>query len=194
MTHSETASGATDLTGSVLIAMPGMGDERFEHAVIYLCAHSDEGAMGLILNKPSADVTLEGLFEQLGIDAEPGSGQQPVHFGGPVEMGRGFVLHSADYRSELTTLQVDDAIFMTGTLDVLEHIARGDGPRDWMAMLGYAGWGPGQLEGELAENAWLVCPASRELVFATPDAGKWSAALDVLGIPALALSGEGGRA
>ncbi|WP_353474527.1 YqgE/AlgH family protein [Salipiger sp. H15] len=194
MTHAQIASGATDLTGSVLIAMPGMGDERFEHAVIYLCAHSDEGAMGLIVNKPSADVTLEGLFEQLGIDAAPGSHPEPVHFGGPVEMGRGFVLHSADYRSELTTLQVDDGFSMTGTLDVLEHIARGDGPDDWIAMLGYAGWGPGQLEGELAQNAWLVCPASRELVFGTPDAGKWGAALDSLGIAALALSGEGGRA
>ncbi|AWI85625.1 hypothetical protein CEW88_18110 [Alloyangia pacifica] len=194
MTHAQIASGATDLTGSVLIAMPGMGDERFEHAVIYLCAHSDEGAMGLILNKPSSDVTLEGLFEQLGIDAAPGSGQVPVHFGGPVEMGRGFVLHSDDYRSELTTLQVDDGFSMTGTLDVLEHIARGDGPDAWIAMLGYAGWGPGQLEDELAENAWLVCPASHELVFGTPDDAKWGAALDSLGIAALALSAEGGRA
>ncbi|MCA0846542.1 YqgE/AlgH family protein [Salipiger thiooxidans] len=188
------ASGATDLTGKMLIAMPGMGDPRFEHAVVYMCAHSDEGAMGLIVNKPSGDVTMAALLEQLSISPAPGLDLRQVHFGGPVEVGRGFVLHTPDYKSGLTTLQVDEDFNMTGTLDVLETIARGNPPERWMAMLGYAGWGPGQLEGELAQNAWLVCDASPELVFDTADASKWEAALNSMGIPAHLLSAEGGTA
>ena len=190
----DSASEPTDLTGKILIAMPGMGDPRFEHSVIYLCAHSEEGAMGLIVNKPSADVSMAALLEQLSITPSPGLGPRQVHFGGPVEMGRGFVLHSPDYMSGLTTLQVNDGFAMTGTLDVLETIARGDGPAHWMAMLGYAGWGPGQLEEELAENGWLVCDATPELVFETADASKWEAALNSMGVSAHLLSAEGGRA
>ena len=190
----DSASEPTDLTGKILIAMPGMGDPRFEHSVIYLCAHSEEGAMGLIVNKPSADVSMAALLEQLSITPSPGLGPRQVHFGGPVEMGRGFVLHSPDYMSGLTTLQVNDGFSMTGTLDVLETIARGDGPANWMAMLGYAGWGPGQLEEELAENGWLVCDATPELVFETADASKWEAALNSMGVSAHLLSAEGGRA
>ncbi|EPX76550.1 YqgE/AlgH family protein [Salipiger mucosus] len=189
-----TPSGASDLTGRMLIAMPGMGDERFEQALVFVCAHSDEGAMGLIVNKPSSEVTMTALLEQLSIEPEAEMGDRHVHFGGPVEMGRGFVLHSADYSSELTTLQVDGTFHMTGTLDVLEHIARGDGPADWMAMLGYAGWGPGQLEAELTQNGWLVCDAAPELVFRTPDPEKWGAALKSLGVSAHLLSAEGGSA
>jgi putative transcriptional regulator len=190
----DSAPEPTDLTGKILIAMPGMGDPRFEHSVIYLCAHSEEGAMGLIVNKPSADVSMAALLEQLSITPSPGLGPRQVHFGGPVEMGRGFVLHSPDYMSGLTTLQVNEAFAMTGTLDVLETIARGDGPAHWMAMLGYAGWGPGQLEEELAENGWLVCDATPELVFETADASKWEAALNSMGVSAHLLSAEGGRA
>ncbi len=190
----DSASEPTDLTGKILIAMPGMGDPRFEHSVIYLCAHSEEGAMGLIVNKPSADVSMAALLEQLSITPSPGLGPRQVHFGGPVEMGRGFVLHSPDYMSGLTTLQVNDGFSMTGTLDVLETIARGDGPANWMAMLGYAGWGPGQLEEELAANGWLVCDATPELVFETADASKGEAALNSMGVSAHLLSAEGGRA
>ncbi|APX22097.1 UPF0301 protein [Salipiger profundus] len=190
----DTANGATDLTGKLLIAMPGMGDPRFEHSVVYMCAHSDEGAMGLIINKPSGDVTMAALLDQLSITAEPGLDLKHVHFGGPVEMGRGFVLHSPDYMSGLTTLQVDPRFSMTGTLDVLETIARGEGPAHWLAMLGYAGWGPGQLEAELTQNGWLVCDATPDLVFETPDLGKWEAALNSMGIPAHLLSAEGGSA
>ncbi|MCA1287520.1 YqgE/AlgH family protein [Salipiger bermudensis] len=190
----DSAAEPTDLTGKILIAMPGMGDPRFEHSVIYLCAHSEEGAMGLIVNKPSADVSMAALLEQLSITPSPGLGPRQVHFGGPVEMGRGFVLHSPDYMSGLTTLQVNDGFSMTGTLDVLETIARGDGPANWMAMLGYAGWGPGQLEEELAANGWLVCDATPELVFETADASKWEAALNSMGVSAHLLSAEGGRA
>lgn len=184
----------TDLTGQLLIAMPGMPDPRFEHSLIYLCAHSDEGAMGLIVNKPSADVTFGNLIDQLSIDEGPEDvAGLRVHFGGPVELGRGFVLHSPDFRSEMTTLNVDDGFAMTGTLDVLENIARGTGPAKRLIVLGYAGWGPGQLESEIAANGWLTCDASTALVFDTADGDKWEAALGTLGISPLALSSEGGR-
>ncbi|WP_411222195.1 YqgE/AlgH family protein [Marivita sp. S2033] len=184
----------TDLTGQLLIAMPGMPDPRFEHSLIYLCAHSDEGAMGLIVNKPSADVTFGNLLDQLSIDSPEDVAETQVHFGGPVELGRGFVLHSTDFMSDLTTLEVDEEFSMTGTLDVLENIAAGTGPEKRLILLGYAGWGPGQLESEIASNGWLICDATSDLVFATPDSDKWEAALATLGITPLALSAEGGRA
>ena len=184
----------TDLTGKLLIAMPGMGDPRFAHSVVYLCAHSNEGAMGLIINKPNSDVSMTMLLEQLSIDSSADMTGQKVHYGGPVEMGRGFVLHSPEYESVVTTLEVTGGIHMTATLDVLEDIARGRGPKDRLMMLGYAGWGPGQLEAELADNGWLVCDASPDLVFHTQDGGKWEAALATLGVSAVALSSEGGRA
>jgi len=184
----------TDLTGQLLIAMPGMSDPRFEHSLIYLCAHSDDGAMGLIVNKPSADVSFGNLVDQLSIDSPEDVSDKRVHFGGPVELGRGFVLHSPDFRSEMTTLNVDDGFAMTGTLDVLENIALGTGPKQHLVMLGYAGWGPGQLESEIAANGWLTCDASPDLVFQADDAAKWEGALGSLGITPLALSAEGGRA
>lgn len=184
----------TDLTGQLLIAMPGMPDPRFEHSLIYLCAHSDEGAMGLIVNKPSADVTFGNLIDQLPIDAVQDTPDIRVHFGGPVELGRGFVLHSPDFDSDMTTLHVDDRFSMTGTLDVLESIARGAGPAKRLIALGYAGWGPGQLENEIAENGWLTCDARPDLVFDIADSDKWEAALKTLGISPLMLSAAGGRA
>jgi putative transcriptional regulator len=183
-----------DLTGQLLIAMPGMPDPRFEHSVIYVCSHSDEGAMGLIINKPSADVTFGNLLDQLSIDSTKGVADISVHFGGPVELGRGFVLHSPDFRSDMATLKVNDAFAMTGTLDVLENIASGTGPIKRLIALGYSGWGPGQLESEIAANGWLTCAATMGLVFDTKDDDKWQAALGSLGISPLALSAEGGRA
>ena len=191
MIESETI---TDLTGKLLIAMPGMGDPRFERSVVFMCAHSDEGGMGLIVNKPTQDVTLSQLLEQLSIQPRSDIRGVPVHYGGPVEQGRGFVLHSPDYVSAVTTLQVNDRFSMTATLDVLEEIAAGMGPARRLLLLGYAGWGPGQLEGEIVQNGWLTCEATPELVFHTPDIDKWEAALASIGVPALALSGEGGRA
>ncbi|MFP4273392.1 MAG: YqgE/AlgH family protein [Paracoccaceae bacterium] len=185
---------ATPLTGQLLIAMPGMADPRFEHAVVFVCAHSEEGAMGLIVNKPTEDVTLTDLLDQLSIETLPDARRLKVHFGGPVEAGRGFVLHSPDYQSSISSLQVDDRFCMTATLDVLEEFARGAGPRQALMALGYAGWGPGQLEAELAQNGWLTCDADPALVFSTDDAGKWQAALRLLGVDALMLSGSGGRA
>ncbi|MGY9046983.1 hypothetical protein P775_25585 [Puniceibacterium antarcticum] len=184
----------TGLTGKLLIAMPGMADPRFDQAVIFLCAHSDEGAMGLMVNKPTSEVTLRMLLEQLSIDPVADIDGLQVHYGGPVEMGRGFVLHSPDYESVVATLEVDDRFHMTATLDVLESIAIGAGPETRLMLLGYAGWGPGQLEGELAANGWLICDASPELVFRVEDDDKWEAALNSLGVSPLNLSSEGGRA
>lgn len=184
-----------DLTGKLLIAMPGMGDPRFERAVILMCAHNPEAAMGLIVNKPMPDVDFADLVRQLQI----GGGGRPkgdisVHFGGPVEHGRGFVLHSGDYGSNASTLHVGGDFGMTATLDVLEDIARGGGPRQAFLALGYAGWGPGQLESEIVRNGWLTAEATPDLVFDADNAAKWGKALKTLGVDPLTLSSDAGRA
>lgn len=183
-----------NLTSKLLIAMPGMGDPRFEHAVVFLCSHGDEGAMGLIVNKPAQDVRLSDLLDQLEIKPESPGYNLPVHFGGPVESARGFVLHSPDYKSSLQSMPVSDEFSMTATLDVLEDIAEGIGPKHAMLMLGYAGWGPMQLENEIAMNGWLTTDSSTELVFGLADADKWNAALKTLGVDALTLSASAGHA
>ncbi|WP_406650317.1 YqgE/AlgH family protein [Aliisedimentitalea scapharcae] len=184
-----------DLTGKLLIAMPGMGDMRFEHTVIYLCSHSDDGAMGLIVNKAAVDVRLAELLKQLEIKPESEErANLPIHFGGPVETARGFVLHTADYDASLHSMHVDEAFSMTATLDILEDIAAGRGPRKVLMMLGYAGWGPGQLEDEIAKNGWLTTDASQDLVFDVDDNTKWEAALQSLGVDPLSLSGSAGHA
>lgn len=183
-----------DLTGQLLIAMPGMGDPRFTGSVVFLCAHSADGTMGLIVNKPTGDLVLRDLLEQLEIKAGAGTPDMPVYFGGPVEHGRGFVLHEAGYESAISTLKVNDRFAMTATLDILEDMAGGRGPSKALVALGYAGWGPGQLEGEIAQNGWLVCAAEPSLVFDREDAAKWQAALTTLGISPLTLSADAGRA
>jgi putative transcriptional regulator len=185
---------ALDLTGRLLVAMPGMGDPRFDRSVIFMCAHSPEGSMGLIVNKPTPGVTMDALLDQLDIATGPGSKDRIVHFGGPVEHGRGFVLHSGDYNVNRSTLKVCDRFGMTATLDVLDHIARGIGPARSMLMLGYSGWGPGQVEDEIARNGWLVVDATEALVFSPDDGRKWEAALRSLGIDPLLLSAAAGRA
>ncbi|ARC89294.1 YqgE/AlgH family protein [Rhodovulum sp. MB263] len=183
------------LGGKLLIAMPGMGDPRFERSVVYLCAHSDEGAMGLIVNKPLSEISFSDLLDQLEIDRSPGAQDIRVHFGGPVEHARGFVLHSGDYRTKRdTTLRVDSDFGMTATLDILEAIAQGDGPSESLLALGYAGWGPGQLEGEILQNGWLTCDARPGLVFGGADAQKWERALRAMGVDPLVLSSAAGRA
>ncbi|NKB29140.1 MAG: YqgE/AlgH family protein [Rhodobacteraceae bacterium] len=184
----------SDLTGQLLIAMPGMGDPRFEKSVVFICAHSDEGSMGLIVNKPTPELPFEALLKQLDIDVGPAARQIRVHFGGPVENGRGFVLHSADYDGNDSTLKVDDDFGMTATLDILEDLARGKGPDQALLALGYAGWGPGQLEDEIIQNGWLTAEAAESLVFAPDDAAKWTGALNSLGIDPLTLSAAAGRA
>lgn len=183
-----------DLTGKLLVAMPGMGDPRFDRSVVFLCAHSPDGAMGLIVNKPAGEVVLGDVLEQLDIDAVGVAAQMPVHFGGPVETTRGFVLHTQDYESRLQTLKVGSAFGMTATLDILEDIAQGQGPQKSLVTLGYAGWGPGQLEQELGQNGWLTANAEPALIFDTPEEGKWTAALSSLGIDPLILSATSGRA
>ena len=188
-----TGAATLDLTGQLLVAMPGMGDPRFDRSVVFVCAHSDDGAMGLIVNKPAADMRLGELFDQLEIACGGPAQAQPVYFGGPVETQRGFVLHGADYTSRLQTLEVG-AFGMTATQDVLEDIAIGEGPERALVMLGYAGWGPGQLEGEIVRNGWLTVGATPQLVFGTGDTSKWMKALGALGIDPLGRSGEAGRA
>lgn len=183
-----------DLSGKLLIAMPDMGDPRFDRSVILICAHSDEGAMGLMVNRATGELRLSNLTEQLDIETDPDYGQQPVCIGGPVEQERGFVLHTRDYTSAISTMPVTDDIAMTGTLDVLEDLAEGRGPHRARILLGYCGWGPGQLENEIAHNAWLVGDASFDLVFETADLRKWESALEHQKISALTLSSTAGRA
>ncbi len=185
---------STNLAGKLLIAMPGMLDPRFDHSVVFLCAHSREGTMGLVVNKPAGDIDLGDLLQQLGIPVGPKAVGQPIFYGGPVEMGRGFVLHSGEYGVDAGTLRINDAFAMTATREVLEDISAGQGPRVALPALGYAGWGPGQLEGEIRANAWLTAEADQEIVFQAANADKWEAALAKLGISPLALSAEGGRA
>lgn len=181
------------LTGQVLIAMPGMRDPRFAQTVVYLCAHSADGAMGLIINKPLTGLTFEGLLKQLGIEPVPPSRTIRMHAGGPVETGRGFVLHTTDWIQE-GSLKVDEAFALTASIDVLKEIARGGGPRQGFLALGYAGWGPGQLDDEIAQNAWLSAPADEALLFGADLGAKWRAALARLKVDPLLLSGSAGRA
>jgi len=177
-----------------LIAMPSMGDTRFERSLIYMCAHSEDGAMGLIVNKPAPNLKFDDLLQQLDIEVAGNKNPIRVHFGGPVEHGRGFVLHSPDYESKESTLVVDDRFGMTATLDIIEDISNGEGPDSCLLALGYAGWGPGQLEGELQANGWLTCDASPEIVFSADNGEKWAAALGTLGISPSLLSPTGGYA
>ena len=181
------------LEGQLLIAMPAMTDPRFERTVIYLCAHNPEGAMGLVVNKLFDEIDFEQLLSQLEITPADASPQMSIHFGGPVESQRGFVLHTAEYVGE-GTVAVDDQVALTATLDILKVLASGSGPRSTMLALGYAGWGPGQLEGEITENAWLHAPFDEALVFDNKVDTKWQRALSSIGVDLSSLSGTAGRA
>lgn len=183
-----------DLTGKMLIAMPGMGDPMFAKSVIFLCAHSDEGAMGLVVNQPTGDVSFDDLLRQLEISATMPVSDIVVRIGGPVEHGRGFVLHSSDWRTGEATLSVDERFGMTATLDILDAMANGNGPSDALLALGYSGWGPGQLESEIQRNGWLTTEAAPDIVFARDDSSKWERALATLGVDPLTLSAAAGRA
>ena len=188
------------LDGHLLIAMPGMGDPRFDRAVIYLCAHSPEGAMGIRINQASPRLTFTEVLSRLQIlpdrDIElPASASEiPVHQGGPVETGRGFVLHSADYAIDKSTLLIDDNLCLTATLDILRAIATGGGPKKALLALGYAGWGPGQLDEELRANGWLHCPGRPELIFDPGLDEKYANALAEIGVDPAMLSTEAGSA
>ncbi|MCL5778791.1 YqgE/AlgH family protein [Limibaculum sp. FT325] len=182
------------LDGQILIAMPSMSDPRFQRSLVYLCAHSDEGAMGLVVNREAGDLTLADLFGTLGIPLGAALRDVRVRQGGPVEPGRGFVLHSTDYESAEATMHVNDSVSMTATLDILHAMGAGHGPRDAIVALGYAGWAPGQLEAELRQNGWLTCEADRELLFGDDQSRKWERALAKLGISASMLVSPGGSA
>jgi putative transcriptional regulator len=189
------------LDGHLLIAMPVMGDPRFERSVIYLCAHSSEGAMGIIVNRPAGSIDFPELLVQLDIieDAEqiklPETAEtMKVLKGGPVDTGRGFVLHSSDYFIENATLKIDDGICLTATVDILKAIAKGSGPRHAILALGYAGWAPGQLETEIQGNGWLHCDADPDLIFGGDVEEKYARALRKIGIDVGMLSNEAGHA
>ena len=183
-----------NLAGKLLVAMPGMGDPRFAQSVVYMCAHDEDGSMGLIVNKPQRDVEFAHLLKELELARGPKTRDIRVHFGGPVELGRGFVLHSSDYLAENGTLQVDDQVGMTATLEVLEDLAKGKGPKSSMLALGYAGWGPGQLEREIGQNGWLICDPREDIIFGRANEHKWTGAMKMMGIDPLLLSETADRA
>jgi len=189
-----TPSDATFLDGQLLIAMPGMGDLRFERSVVFLCEHSPRGAMGLIVNKPAPELSFADLLSQLKIPAKIDLETTRVYFGGPVEHGRGFVLHSPDYSVAEGSTGVNANFSMTATVDILKDIAKGKGPAHALLALGYAGWGPGQLESEIQANGWLTAPAEPAVVFGQRDGEKWGDALRSISIDPRLLSAEGGRA
>ena len=189
------------LDGQLLIAMPVMGDPRFERSVIYMCAHSSEGAMGIIVNRPAGSIDFPELLVQLDIINEADQIKLPenaesmkVLKGGPVDTGRGFVLHSSDFYLENATLRIDDGICLTATVDILKAIAKGSGPKHAILALGYAGWAPGQLENEIQGNGWLHCDADQDLIFGGDVEEKYARALRKIGIDPGMLSNDAGHA
>ncbi len=191
--HTSRMAERTSLRDHFLIAMPGLADPNFFHAVVYLCEHDEEGAMGLVVNRP-LDLTLGEIFEQMGIEAsDEAAAGQAVYFGGPVQCERGFVIHRphGDWESSLS---VSDEVAVTSSRDILVSIASGRGPRDSLVALGYAGWGPGQLEQELVDNAWLSVESDPAILFGTADEERWQAAAARGGIDPTLLSGEIGHA
>ena len=188
-----TSSPDSYLTGQLLIAMPAMADPRFAQSVIYLCAHTPEGAMGLVLNRPIIKPSFDDLLKQLTIAPMPPVRQIRLCAGGPVENARGFVLHTADWTGE-GSLKVNVDMALTASLDVLKVIAGGGGPRECILALGYAGWGPGQLDQEFQQNAWLSVPADEPILFDHAHDTKWRRALGRLNIDPLLLSHNAGHA
>jgi len=193
--HQDRPAGTQDfLEGQLLIAMPTMSDPRFEKSVVYLCAHSPQGAMGFIINKAVDHLSFADLLDQFDIKPANNAIELPVHLGGPVDSSRGFVLHSDDYYREESTLCDCNGVGLTATLDVLKAIASGRGPRRSLLALGYAGWGPGQLESEIRANGWLYCPADIDLMFHHHNEMKWQAAIHAAGVDLSFLSSEMGQA
>ena len=182
------------LTGKLLIAMPGMADPRFEKSVIFVCSHSSDGALGLIVNKPLEGLPFRDLMTQMDIPVTESTPRVPVMFGGPVETDRGYVLHSNERSNSPATMSVTSEIALTPTIDILRAIARGTGPQKFLFALGYAGWGAGQIEDEIAGNGWIHCDADAELVFRGDAASKWSLALAKLGANISGLSSDIGHA
>lgn len=181
------------LTGQLLIAMPALSDENFAQSVIFVCAHSSEGAMGLVLNRPLRTPTFESLLKQLDVQPSPPARRIQLCHGGPVDGARGFVLHTADWTGD-GSLRVDDRMALTASLDILQAIAAGEGPDQGLLALGYASWGAGQLDSEIQQNAWLSAPAGLDLVFDREHETKWRRALASLRVDPLLLSAAAGHA
>lgn len=195
------ASQSQSLEGQFLIAMPGIGDDRFSRTVIYMCAHTDEGAMGLVINQEAEDLSYATLLSKLEIISEfapPNIDEKlaakTVHIGGPVGITRGFVLHSRDYYSDENTLHISDGICLTSTLDVIKAIADGAGPKQSLTAIGYSGWGPGQLEHEIQRNGWLTCPADKAIVFENDVEIIYERTLSKMGIDPAFLAHDHGHA
>lgn len=189
------------LDGQLLIAMPIMSDPRFARSVIYLCAHSEDGAMGLVINQRASHISFPDLLERLGIvpsetddNLSDNVRSLSIHVGGPVETGRGFVLHSSDYFADDSTLPIEEGVCLTATIDILKAIAAGNGPDRAILALGYAGWSPGQLESEIQANGWLNCPADPDLIFDPDLDGKYTRALAKIGIDPSHLVSDAGHA
>lgn len=184
----------TNLTGKYLCALPGMGDPRFEKSVIFMCAHNSDGAMGLIVNKPKGELLVGELLEQAGIDGTSKLAGSAVLDGGPVDIDRGFVLHTADYYNAGTSLRISNTLALTSTKDVLEAMTTKDAPDMAVLAVGYSGWGGGQLEREIAKNAWMVVDAGENLIFEGELDDKWAKALAAIGVTLDMLSHFGGSA
>jgi len=189
------------LDGQMLIAMPSMRDERFTGTVIYVCAHSSDGAMGIVINQPAADIDFPELLVKLDIipaadriQLRPDARSMQILKGGPVETQRGFVLHTPDYFMENSTLPIDERVCLTATLDILKAIADGSGPSNAVLALGYAGWAPGQLESEMQSNGWLHCSPDQDLIFGNDMPSKYSRALQKIGVAPGMLSSDVGHA
>jgi putative transcriptional regulator len=195
------SNGEGYLDGQLLIAMPIMSDPRFARSVIYMCAHSEDGAMGLVINQRASHISFPDLLTKLNIVSSPPEGSisdnvrgMSIHVGGPVETGRGFVLHSSDYFVNDSTLPIEDGVCLTATIDILKAIAAGNGPNRAILALGYAGWSPGQLESEIQANGWLNCPADPDLIFGTDLDLKYTRALAKIGIDPSHLVSDAGHA
>ncbi|WP_300378654.1 YqgE/AlgH family protein [Henriciella sp.] len=184
----------TDLTGKLLIAMPGIGDNRFSRSLVLVCAHEADYAMGIALNKPMDDLTLPQLLTQLGIEQDIQVPENAILSGGPVGTDRGFVVHTGDFHSDGATMDIGHDCCLTATRDILVAIASGEPPRESIMALGYSGWDAGQLEYEIAENAWIIGEAIPDLVYGSEHDSKWSRALELLGIDASRLHAGGGSA
>ncbi len=183
-----------ELAGQFLVAMPGMGDPRFARSVIFICAYSQDGAMGFVINQRAADITLADVFSRMDMEVSDTSLAAPVHIGGPVQPARGFVLHLDDSRQSSEPLIIPGGYVLTATKDILEDIGSGTGPDPYLFAVGYAGWGAGQLDSEIGQNGWLTAPATPELVFHTDREALWETVVRSIGIDPLGLSAASGRA
>lgn len=203
-TGHDSADAPASLQGRLLIAMPGLDDPNFDHGVVYICQHDDESAMGIVLNQPIKGLTLGHMIDELSIEAtETARLGEPIFSGGPVQTERGFVLHSLDYFIDDVTLPMDlepdfsalsKGIGLTISRDILSDMAQGKGPSQALIALGYAGWGPGQLEAEIRDNAWLIAPSASEIIFDRDVSTKWNKALKKLGISPEHLTRSSGQA